>query len=226
LSLANKEKFAKRDDYGNFDSNLFFLEQTGLLANDKKILEIGCGTCRLLNYFLQKSYDIRGVDVNREYLAQGRKLYGSLPVEQVESERLPFADNSFDLVFGFDVFEHIDDTAGHLKEVSRVLKDNGHYLLQTPNKWTNVIFESIRWKSFTSWRNDHCALHSFFEVQKRFAEHGFEVEFYDIPIVTDFFRDKVRSYMGSAGLLFLKIFNIDKFPYCLRTNFYLSAAKK
>lgn len=225
MSNTNKVKFENRDDFGNIDSNLLFLEKTGLLAEEKKILEIGCGTCRLLHHFRQRGYNIRGVDVNGEYLAQGEKLYGNLPATQINSELLPFADKSFDLVFGFDVFEHIADTAGHLAEVSRVLKDQGYYLLQTPNKWTNVIFESIRWQSFSSWRDDHCSLHSFFELKKRFAEHGFEVEFYDIPIVTDFFKEKVRCYLGSPGLFFLQIFNLDKFPLCLRTNFYLSARR-
>jgi ubiquinone/menaquinone biosynthesis C-methylase UbiE len=222
---SNKQSFEKRNEYGNYSSNLLFIDKTGLLTKEKKILEIGSGTCSLLSHFVEHGFDICGVDVNGEYLARGKELHGELPCEQVSSERLPFADNSFDLVFGFDVLEHIPDTDAHLKEVSRVLKENGSYLLQTPNKWTNVIFETIRWKSLTSWRDDHCSLHSYRELKKRFNSHEYSVVFYDIPIVTEFFIEKVRSYMGGIGVFVLKIFNIDKFPYCLQTNFYVRADK-
>ena len=221
-----KEQFEKRNEYGNFSSNLLFIEKTGLLTQEKNILEIGSGTCSLLNHFVRQGYDIHGVDVNREYLARGKELHGDLPTTLVSSERLPFPDNSFDLVFGFDVFEHIPNSDGHLEEVSRVLKEGGSYLVQTPNKWTNVIFETIRWKSFTSWRDDHCSLHSYFELKNRFQSHGFLLEYYDIPIVTEFFIEKVRSYLGSLGVLVLKIINIDKLPMFLRTNFYVRADKK
>ena len=221
----NKKTFEKRNEYGNFSSNLLFIDNTGVLSKEKKILEIGCGTCSLLCHFVEQGFDIYGVDVNSEYLARGKELHGELPCELISSERLPFPDNSFDLIFGFDVFEHIPDTDAHLREVSRVLKDNGSYLIQTPNKWTNVIFEIIRWKSLTSWRDEHCSLHSYFELKKRFRAHHFSVEFYDIPIVTDFFVEKIRSYMGNFGVFLLKIFNIDKFPYFLRTNFYVKTDK-
>ena len=33
-------------------------------------------------------------------------------------------------------------------------------LVQTPSKWPNTLFETIRWKSLTRWRDDHCALHT------------------------------------------------------------------
>ncbi len=222
----SKTQFESRDDFGNFNSNLLFIEKTEQLRKEYKILEIGTGTCRLLSYLHGKGYSIEGVDINSEYLEQGEKLYGKLPVTRIDSERLPFADNSFDLVLGFDVFEHIRDTEGHLNEVSRVLTKNGCYLLQTPNKWTNTLFETIRWKSFTAWREEHCSLHSYSEVKNRFSRHGYDVTFFDIPIVTEYFRKKVHSYLGGFGLFLLKIVNIDKLPYPLRTNFYVKAEKE
>ena len=56
--------------------------------------------------------------------------------------------------------------------------------------------------------------------------HGFTVEFYDIPLVTDFFRTKVEAFLGTPGLFLLKIVNPDALPLYLRTNFYLEAVKR
>ena len=75
-------------------------------------------------------------------------------------DRLGFSDSTFDLVLSFDVFEHIADSDAHLAEVARVLRPGGAYALQTPNKWTNSVFETIRWRSVTAWKADHCSLHS------------------------------------------------------------------
>ena len=78
----------------------------------------------------------------------------------------------FDLVLSFDVIEHIPDTERHLLEVRRVLKPGGSYLLQTPNKWTNSIFETIRWRSVSKWRVDHCSLHTYRQLRQRLAVVG------------------------------------------------------
>lgn len=220
------EKFRQRDDFGPFDSNVQFVERTGVLSRQAKILEVGSGKGRLLNHFFKQGYDIRGVELNREYIAASRALFGELPVSAVDSEQLPAADKSLDIVMSFDVFEHLPDTDSHLREVNRVLKPGGYYLLQTPNKWTNAAFETFRWRSLTAWKEQHCSLHSFWELRRRCERHGFRVEFYDIPLVNDFFRFKVEAYFGRFGRLLLKVINPDAFPLPLRTNFFITARKE
>ena len=218
--------FEQRDDYGNFDANLRFLSEAGVPRPGDRVLEIGSGKGRLLQALRQRGVQALGVETNASMVQESRRLFGDLPLQQIDGTRLPFDDGEFDVVLSFDVFEHIPDSDAHLREVRRVLKPGGLYLLQTPNKWTNSVFETLRWRSFTAWRADHCSLHSYGGIRRRFGAHGFSTTFYKIPVVTDFFRWKIRRYLGPFGLILLKIVNPDRLPHPLRTNFYVRAVKQ
>ena len=94
------------------------------------ILDVGCGTGANLE-MLSEFGAAEGVDVSAEALSfcQARGL------EQVKAgaaEALPYDDNSFDLVTGLDVVEHLDDDLAGLKEMRRVLRPDGRALLFVP----------------------------------------------------------------------------------------------
>lgn len=221
------DDFNQRKIFGNLESNLDFLEKYNLIQLNHSILEIGSGNGNLLNHFYHQGYNIRGIEISLDRVQESQELYGDLPLSRVHSEVLPFPDNSFDIVMSFDVFEHIQNSDRHLQEVHRVLKPNGSYIIQTPNKLTNSVFETIRWRSFTAWQADHCSLHTYWGIQKRLSYNGFNsIKFYDIPTVTEFFKVKIQAYLGGLGLATLKLVNPDYLPLSFRTNFYLTAKKK
>lgn len=213
-------------ELGNLEANLTFLDGTGLLRRGATILEIGSGRGGLLDALLRRGLDVVGVDTSEARIAEARASRGDLPIRRTSGVTLPFADASFDFVLSFDVLEHIPDTDGHLAEVRRVLKPGGWYLLQTPNKWTNSVFETIRWRSFTRWRDDHCALHSYRQLARRLARAGFDATFVDVPVMTDFFRRKVRRHLGAIGAAVVAAIGPDRLPRPLRTNFYVKARKR
>ena len=213
-------------NFGNLEANLRFLDATGLIVPTCRVLEIGTGSGALLHTLRARGLDVVGVERSDERVAESRALYGELPIQQVSGVELPFADEAFDIVVSFDVFEHIPDSDRHLTEVRRVLRPRGWYLLQTPNKWTNTIFETIRWRSLTRWRADHCSLHTFGQLKRRFSRHGFDVQFDDVAVVTDFYRAKVRRYLGPIGSAALSVVNPDRWPQRMRTNFYVRAQKR
>ncbi|MBY0503621.1 MAG: methyltransferase domain-containing protein [Bryobacteraceae bacterium] len=53
---------------------------------------------------------------------------------QGSAASLPFGPNSFDLIVAFEVIEHLEDWAGFLREVRRVLAPGGQLIVSTPNK--------------------------------------------------------------------------------------------
>jgi SAM-dependent methyltransferase len=169
---------------------------------------------------------MQGVELNPRLIAEAQQWFGPLPIRHIDGVRLPFADGAFDVVLSFDVLEHIPDTDAHLSEVGRVLRPGGTYLIQTPNKWMNVVFETIRWRSFTKFREDHCSLHTLGELRQRLARHGFDAEAYDVPVVNEFFRGKVRRYLGPMGTALLRLVNPDRLPLAWRTNLYVRATRR
>jgi SAM-dependent methyltransferase len=223
--LAENE-YERGIDCGNFGANLFFLERTGVLTRDHRILEIGSGHGRMLHHLLSNGFDVRGVEASASRIAGGQRVYGTLPYTLVTGADLPFDDGAFDVVLSFDVFEHIPDSDRHLREVARVLKPRGHYLLQTPNKWTNIPFEIIRFRSLTRWRTHHCSLHTRRQLARRFDAHGFEVRFHRIPVVNDFLIGKVKRYLGSPGLFMLKVCNPDRLPAAMSPALYAEARQR
>jgi SAM-dependent methyltransferase len=213
-------------EFGNLESNRRFLDDGGVLGPGLRVLEIGSGRGTLLHELRARGLDVVGIETSAERVAEALARYPGLPIQQTAGTRLPYPDEVFDVVLSFDVFEHIPDSDAHLNEVRRVLKPRGWYLLQTPNKWTNSVFETIRWRSFTRWREDHCALHTYDQLEQRLRRHGFDVSFADVKVVTPFYREKVRRYLGGFGTFLLALANPDRLPRRLRTNFYVRAQKQ
>lgn len=226
---------ARPQQFGNFDANIRFLEATGVVfathddhsakaSAARDVLEIGTGTGAMLQTLLERGCRARGVELRQDLIDEARRWYGDLPVQRVTGTDLPFDDGSFDVVISLDVFEHIPDSDAHLREVNRVLRPGGSYLVQTPNKWMNALFETIRWRSL-QWREDHCSLHTLGELRARLARHGFSVHVYDVPVVNEFFREKVRRYAGPIGVVGLRVVDPDRLPLAWRTNLYAQGVK-
>lgn len=221
----------KKTAWGNLEANLDFLGRTHL-APPLRILEIGCGKGAMLNHLRLQGYTVTGIDVDADALAYSQATHPEIPVCLASGDSLPFASGSFDAVLSFDVFEHIKDSDRHLAEVRRVLKPGGHYIVQTPNKWTNIPFEILRhWKKYRmgpvqgyrSLLEDHCALHNYWQLRRRFSLNGFDTRFVDVPVVNDYFKWKMRTYFGAIGPLMVKVLSPDRLPQPLRTNFYAVA---
>jgi SAM-dependent methyltransferase len=94
------------------------------------ILDVGCGTGANLE-MLSQFGSAEGVDVSAEALEFCRER-GLQRVKQGAAEALPYETDSFDLVTGLDVVEHLDDDVAGLQEMRRVLRRDGRAVLFVP----------------------------------------------------------------------------------------------
>jgi ubiquinone/menaquinone biosynthesis C-methylase UbiE len=99
------------------------------LLSRQTLLDIGTGNGEIAGY-LSEGYDVVSVDVIDQ-----RAAYDGFKFVQLNGERLPFGDKSFDVVVSNHVIEHVANADLHLSEVGRVLKDNGIAYLATPNRF-------------------------------------------------------------------------------------------
>ncbi|WP_237058569.1 class I SAM-dependent methyltransferase [Microbulbifer sediminum] len=113
------------------------------LESGQKVLDLGCGEGRhAIHLALSDSVDVYGVDLDfadvstaRDRAApfmDGGEPAGRLLLGVADGLRLPFADNSFDVVICSEVLEHIDDFRSMLAEIDRVLKPSGTFAASVP----------------------------------------------------------------------------------------------
>jgi len=214
---------AGKEQRGNLQTNLEFLAETNLLKPNDRILEIGCGIGGLVSELSGQGYDITGTDISREAIAYGLKKYDGIKLQVQPAETLQFEDETFDIVLSFDLFEHIARVDRHISEVYRVLRKDGFYLFQTPNKFSNIIFETLHTKSF-QWRRYHPSLHSPGRLRRRMARHGFETQFVKMNPVNEFTLNKLKKNLGPISGIFKHI-NFRRLPLALQTNLYVVAHK-
>ena len=95
-------------------------------------LDLGCGTGEMLKLIIQKDAhkELCGIDLSEEMLAVAKsKLPEQVKLLLGDSESLPFPDNTFDVVYCNDSFHHYPAPQNVLKEVHRVLKPGGTFLM-------------------------------------------------------------------------------------------------
>ncbi len=128
------EEFQSRGKYDYFygderRKNLYI----NLIGTGKRILEVGCRSGNLTQYYHSQN-DVIGLDVDRNALLEFEKRLGLKSIwVDVDSEQLPFDDEMFDVVVFSEVMEHLRFPQKALSEISRVLIKNGRLIGSVPN---------------------------------------------------------------------------------------------
>lgn len=113
-----------------------------------RLLEIGCGMGTDLLQFARGGARCVGIDLTPRSVEITRHRFALYGVDGAfmiaDGERLPFASESFDVVYSNGVLHHTPDTAGAIREVHRVLRPGGTakvmlYHRHSLNYWVEII---------------------------------------------------------------------------------------
>ncbi|KYH34255.1 putative methyltransferase [Clostridium tepidiprofundi DSM 19306] len=122
--------------YKNYDEILqtVYKKSTENIQKDVssiKVMDIGVGTGNLSEKYLNKGYNIVGIDQSREMLNTAKHKFPNLKVRLGEFLKIPFDNSEFDIIVSTYAFHHLNDTEKNLaiKEMMRVLKYDGRIVI-------------------------------------------------------------------------------------------------
>jgi len=100
-----------------------------------RVLDAGMGGGRLAEELAARGWTVSGADVSASMVSLARRRVPASADALVVAaiERLPFADRSFDAVTALGVLEFADDVATAMRELARVLREDGLAVVSWPN---------------------------------------------------------------------------------------------
>ena len=112
-----------------------------------KMLDIGCYEGYFLYEASKRGWECDGVEPNiggAKYAKEQLKLN----VKQCVLEKAGFEDDYFDVVTVIDTLEHVPDPAALLREIRRIIKDNGLLVVTVPTIPFYLKLIRSRWRMF------------------------------------------------------------------------------
>ena len=111
---------------------LEFLDSLGIRAGDT-VLDVGCGLGGPARMAASRfGADVTGIDLTQSLCDTARQLNALVGLEHIrimqgDALSMPFADNSFDVVYTLHMSMNIADKANLYREIARVLKPGGRF---------------------------------------------------------------------------------------------------
>lgn len=105
-------------------------------CDGKKVLDAACGEGYGSFLLAKKASLLIGVDIDKSTIQHAEKKYNRPNLQFIDADvqHLPFPDEMFDIVVSFETLEHVPDHHTFIKEIKRVLKNDGLLILSTPDK--------------------------------------------------------------------------------------------
>lgn len=150
------DKLAKDYDNDRFNNSYgkFIDTQERVILNElltdknEKIIDLACGTGRLLNYV---NY---GIDASAEMVKISKLKFPNKTIFHANAENIPLNDKSINTIISFHFFMHLDLEKIEiiLNECNRILKDGGRIIFDIPSAKRRKLlnFKSKNWHGRTS----------------------------------------------------------------------------
>ena len=200
--LENQENFFNLMKLGLRDIRFEKFCRNGK-QGERRFLDIGCATGLLLDHVKKLGWGAKGVEICKPSVEYARQTFG-LDVFLGTLEEASFPDGCFDVVHFSHVIEHVPEPKAMLLEVRRVLKDDGHVVVTTPNVggW-HARFAGRTWRSAIP---DHIHLFSIRTLRALLALTGFrvtkQVSWGGVPV------GKRPAILKKPADRFAKLFNV------------------
>ena len=96
---------------------------------NETLLDVGCGSGFFSDLAFEKGADVTGIDASKQLIQQAKRRNDSIKFLTGEMEELPFADNTFNIVCGFNSFQYATNIKNAFSETKKVLKDKGKFVV-------------------------------------------------------------------------------------------------
>jgi ubiquinone/menaquinone biosynthesis C-methylase UbiE len=116
------------------------------LGPDDRVLDVGCGTGFATEGLLEHTERVYGLDqsphqLQKAYAKFGRR--GPVRFHLGDAERLPFADDAFDVVWSSGSIEYWPNPVETLRELRRVARPGGQVLVVGPDSPDRTLFQKL-----------------------------------------------------------------------------------
>lgn len=105
--------------------------EKGEVGSGTRLLDAGCGAGMALALASKLGAHVSGIDASAALLEIARSRLPNAKFAHGDLEELPFDDNAFDVVTGFNSFQYAADPVAALKEACRVTKPGGRVFVMT-----------------------------------------------------------------------------------------------
>ncbi|MFQ5822617.1 MAG: class I SAM-dependent methyltransferase [bacterium] len=231
---ANYSKFAR--NRGELVADI--LQSFSPIAN-MQILDLGCGDGGTTLALVERGGKVTAIDFNPKKVQMLKQkaltINSNLVVLQGDAQQLYLKNNSFDWVVLQDILEHLPNPELAVKEVTRVLKQDGSVYLSTPNRWsplnfisdphwnlplvsvlprkTVVFFVTRLFYRENHVRRDFAALLSLFKINRLFERENIKLQFVNQKIAAQLFihpRAVVNSNLHLNVVKWLQTLKLEK----------------
>jgi ubiquinone/menaquinone biosynthesis C-methylase UbiE len=192
----------------------------------RSVLDVGCGAGVDLARFAKGGADVTGVDVARSAIVLAQANFEQQGLrgrfEVANGEQLPFADDSFDLVYAHGVVQYTSQPQRLVDECRRVLKPGGDAIFQVYNRvsWLNALSKLMK---VSLEHEDAPVLLRFSIAEFQRLLSGFR----EVRVVPERFPVKSRLHGGWKGAVyngvFVSTFNALPRPLVRRFGWHLLA---
>lgn len=126
---------ARARDFTTVEPKLIALYEAGLeavaIGSATKLLDVGCGPGLFLRLAAQRGAVVAGIDAAAPFIDIARERLPGADLTVGEMESLPYPDDTFDVVTGFNAFQFAADPARALREAARVGRPGAPILIAT-----------------------------------------------------------------------------------------------
>lgn len=150
--MKTRERITGEDSANSilFNRHLAAYRYAASYVNRKKsVLDLGCSDGYGSFLIAKKSKETIALDVDENTIESARKKYNMANLKFVLGSALSLKwNNKFDIVVSFQVIEHLSDVELYLREIKKVLKKGGTFIVSTPNRLLRLKNGEKPWNKF------------------------------------------------------------------------------